>query len=156
MTTATRPGEMLDAYVSRVREIKGCAILSMRLQDCHFYAHFSRLHRPGSLCQPCAMKREEPTVEDLEAFAEQLNGPIGAALRSAGAIIERRMRERGLAWADLDDHQVADLFMSAFMEAAPEAYPHADRTALEKAIAGMAVDIAMQLSANVEESPSVN
>lgn len=102
------------------------------------------------------MAREPVAVEDLEDFAEKLEGPLGTALRSTGVILKQRMQERGLTWAELDDRQVADLFMSAFMEAAPDAYPHADRATLEKEIDAIARDIAMQLAANVEENPSVN
>lgn len=64
------------------------------------------------------MKRDERTVEDWEAFAEELKGPRRTALRTTGIILKRRMRERELRWAELDDNQVVELFLSAFMEAA--------------------------------------
>lgn len=102
------------------------------------------------------MKREPPTVEDLEAFSEQLNGPLGAALRAAGEIIEQRMRERGQAWADLDDSQVVELFLSAFMEAAPRAYPHNNPAALEHALTAMAEGIRMEMAATADGSQSLN
>ncbi len=102
------------------------------------------------------MKREPPTVEELEAFSDQLEGPLGVALREAGAIIERRMRERGQTWADLDDSQVVDLFLTAFMEAAPRAYPHQNPADLERAVAAMAQGIRMEIAATAASSPSVN
>lgn len=102
------------------------------------------------------MKREPPTVEDLEAFSEQLNGPLGAALRAAGEIIEQRMRERGQAWADLDDSQVVELFLSAFMEAAPRAYPHNNPADLEQALTLMAEGIRMEMAATADGSQSLN
>lgn len=100
--------------------------------------------------------REPPTVEDLEAFAEQLNGPLGAALRAAGVIIERRMRERGQAWADLDDRQLVDLFLAAFMEAAPTAYSPSERAVVEAAVEAMARSIYMELAATADGSKSLN
>ena len=102
------------------------------------------------------MKREPPTVEDLEAFSEQLNGPLGVALRAAGVIIERRMRERRQAWTDLDDSQVVELFLSAFMEAAPRAYPHNNPADLERAVAAMAQVIRMEIAATADSSQSMN
>lgn len=102
------------------------------------------------------MKREPATVDDLEAFAERLEGPLGRALLAAGVIIERRMRERGLEWGDLDDQQVVDLFTSAFMEAAPHAYSHIDRLIVEKAVAAMAKCITMELAATSDGSRSMN
>ena len=59
------------------------------------------------------MKRDERTVEDWEAFAEELKGPRRTALRTTGIILEPRMRERELTWAELDDNQVVELFLSA-------------------------------------------
>lgn len=46
--------------------------------------------------------------------------------------------------------------MSAFMEAAPDAYSHTDRAILEKEIGSMTRGAPMQLSANVEGSPPIN
>ncbi|WP_313573520.1 hypothetical protein [Brevundimonas sp.] len=96
------------------------------------------------------------TLEDLEDFAERLQGPLGTALRSTGVILERRMRERGLKWADLDDNQVADLFLAAFLEAAPDAYPQLDRTVVEEAVRTMAANVKMELTANVTGSATPN
>ena len=102
------------------------------------------------------MKRDERTLEDLEAFAEELKGPLGTALRTTGIILERRMRERELTWADLDDNQVVELFLSAFMEAAPRAYPHKNPAELERAVAAMAEGIRMEMAATADSSQSMN
>lgn len=102
------------------------------------------------------MKRDERTLEDLEAFAEELKGPLGNALRTTGVILERRMRERGLEWGDLNDHQVVDLFMSAFMKAAPLACTQADRAGLEETLAAMSKELAMALAANAQGSWTLN
>jgi hypothetical protein len=102
------------------------------------------------------MMRALVTVDDLEAFAEQLRGPLGTALRAAGVILDRKMRERGLTWDDLNDGQIADLFMAAFMEAAPNAYPHLDRSLVEDAVSFIAKDIAMQLAATADGSDAIN
>lgn len=68
------------------------------------------------------MPRKMPTVEELEEFYDQLQGPLGTALRATGVILERKMRTAGVTWADLSDREVADLFMAAFDDAAPKAY----------------------------------
>ena len=102
------------------------------------------------------MKREPPTVEDLEAFSDQLEGPLGVALRETGAIIQKRMRERGQAWADLDDRQVVEVFLTAFMEAAPRAYPHKNPADVERAVAAMVQGVWMEIAATAVSSPSVN
>lgn len=94
------------------------------------------------------MKRHFTTVEDLEDFADQLEGPLGAALRSTGIVLERRMREEGLTWPDLDDNQVADLFLTAFLEAAPSAYPQLEREIVEEAVQSLAANVRMELAAN--------
>jgi len=94
------------------------------------------------------MKRHPTTVEDLEEFAEQLEGPLGTALHSTGIALEKRMREEGLAWSDLDDNQVAELFLAAFVEAAPDAYPHLEREIVEEAVQAIAANIRMELAAN--------
>jgi len=102
------------------------------------------------------MKRDERTLEDLEAFAEELKGPLGTALRTTGVILERRMRERELTWADLDDKQVVELFLSAFMEAAPRAYPHKNPADLERAVAAMTEGIRIEMAATADGSQSLN
>lgn len=102
------------------------------------------------------MKRDERTLEDLEALVEELKGPLGTALRSTGVVLEQRMRERGLTWAELDDNQVVELFLSAFMEAAPRAYPHKNSADLEQAVAAMAKSIRMEMAATADSSQSLN
>lgn len=102
------------------------------------------------------MKRDERTLEDLEAFAEELKGPLGTALRTTGVILEQRMRERELTWADLDDKQVVELFLSAFMEAAPRAYPHKNPADLERAVGAMTEGIRMEMAATADGSQSLN
>lgn len=102
------------------------------------------------------MKRDERTVEDWEAFDEELKGPLGTALRTTGVILEQRMRERELTWAELDDNQVVELFLSAFMEAAPRAYFHKDPADLEQAIAVMAEGLRMEMAATADTSQSLN
>lgn len=96
------------------------------------------------------------TLEDLEDFAERLNGPLGDALRATGVLLERRLRERSLVWADLDDNQVADLFLTAFLEAAPDAYPHVERAVVEEAVQAMAANVKMELAANAGGSTTPN
>ena len=96
------------------------------------------------------------TEEELEAFYQRLQGPLGEALRQTGVILERRMRDRGLSWDDLTDDQVADAFVSAFTEAALEAYPNANRSMINDALAVMAGTLKMELTADAPGGRAVN
>lgn len=102
------------------------------------------------------MKRKERTLEEVEAFADQLEGPLGTALRGAGEIIEQRMRERGQQWPDLSDRDVVDLFVTAMMQAAPEAYSSTSRDVVENAVADMADSTYMELAANADGGAAKN
>jgi len=103
------------------------------------------------------MRRIERSVEEVEDFAALLAGPLGDVLHSAGGIIERRLRERGLAWADLDDQEVADLFVSALMQTVLDAYPSTtDRAVLEDALATLSSSIYMAMAANADGGSAVN
>lgn len=98
----------------------------------------------------------QPAFEDLEAFADQLQGPLGAALRTTGAIIALRMRERNLQWDDLDDVEVLNFFVSAFQEAALEAYPNIDSALIDEAVSSMSASLMIELAATVDGVKSVN
>lgn len=87
-------------------------------------------------------------MDKLDDFAEQLEGPLGAALLSAGVALEKKLRGEGLSWADLDDEQVADLLITALLEAAPAAYPHLERQFVEEAVRTMGASVKMELTAN--------
>ncbi len=93
---------------------------------------------------------------DLDEWMEQLSGPMGDALHATGIILTRRMTEAGLTWSDLDDRQVADLFISAFREAAPAAYPHRDPAELEQALDQLAATIQMGMAATADGSDTIN
>ena len=95
------------------------------------------------------------TEEELEAFYQRLQGPLGEALRQTG-VLERRMRDRGLSWDDLTDDQVADAFVSAFTDAALEAYPNANRSMINDALAVMAGTLKMELTADAPGGRAVN
>lgn len=99
---------------------------------------------------------KQPTVADLEDFWEMLQGPMGGLLRQAGVIMARRLDERQQTWADLTDMQVMDLFHAAFLEAAPEAYPHRDAQSVEQATNVMFAVAAMELCANADSTDAVN
>ncbi|WP_312144273.1 hypothetical protein [Brevundimonas sp.] len=102
------------------------------------------------------MRRIERSLEEVEDFAALLAGPLGDALHSAGGIIERRLRERGLVWADLNDQEVADLFVSALMQTVLDAYPAMDRALVEDALATLSSSIYMALAANADGGSTVN
>lgn len=97
-----------------------------------------------------------PTLEELENFWEMLQGPMGGLLRQAGVIMARRLDERRQTWADLTDMQVMDLFHAAFLEAAPEAYPHKDAETVEAATNVMFAVAAMEFCANADSTDAVN
>jgi len=102
------------------------------------------------------LQRKKRTLDDVEAFADRLEGPLGTALRAVGAIIERRLRERGQEWSDLSDVEVVDLFVTALMQTAPEAYPSIERKVVEDLVSSMADNIYLELAANAEGSASKN
>jgi len=74
-----------------------------------------------ALWQSHPMRAADTSVEDLEEFWERLQGPLGNALRMAGAIIKQRLDARGLELSDLSDDEMIDLLYSAFREARPAA-----------------------------------
>lgn len=96
--------------------------------------------------------RKETSVEDLEAFSEQLRGPMGVLLRKAGVIMARRMEQRGVEWTDLTDQEVMDLFHAAFLEVAPSIFTHKDRAEVEAATNATFAAMAIELAANAEGS----
>lgn len=102
------------------------------------------------------MPRKTRTVESIEEFYEQLQGPMGTALRATGVILERKMRLANVTWADLSDQEVADLFMAAFAEAAPQAYGHVDRAKIDEAVAIMASTVAMEMAATADGGDTLN
>ncbi len=100
--------------------------------------------------------RKPPTVEDLEAFARQLKGPMGRLLRRAGEIMATRMSEKRLSWEDLDDVAVARLFASAVMQAAPDAYPDVDPAVVDDALDRMMSGVSMEMAATAASTETVN
>lgn len=98
------------------------------------------------------MRNRQPTLEDLEDFAASLKGPMGDLLLEAGVIMARRMEQRGVAWSDLSDQAVMDLFHAAFLEAAPSVFAHRDRTEVEEATNALFASIVIELAANIEGS----
>lgn len=98
------------------------------------------------------MRKRQPTVEDLEDFAESLKGPMGDLLRRAGIIMAGRMDQRGVEWRDLSDQAVMDLFHAAFLEAAPSVFNRRDRDQVEEAANALFASIAIELAANIEGS----
>lgn len=98
----------------------------------------------------------QPSLEELEAFWADLQGPLGAALRETGAIMDRRLRERSVGWDDLSDEEIAEFFVSAFAEAAPHAYPQVERSKVEQAISVMGQEIRMLITATAIGSNSLN
>ena len=100
--------------------------------------------------------RKQPTYEELETFAEQLEGPMGFLLRRAGEIMETRMRERSQTWDVLDDIAVANMLASAVMQAAPDAYPGIDQSVIDDVLGRMASDLSIVLTATVVGSDTIN
>lgn len=94
------------------------------------------------------------SIEELEAFWEALQGPSGDLLRATGAIMARRIRERRADWSDLSDNHVLDLFLAAFLQAAPATYPTLSAAKVEEAVRIAFADMAMKRAANVEAGDS--
>lgn len=102
------------------------------------------------------MKRIERSLEDVEDFAALLAGPLGDTLRGSGVIIERRLRERRIVWADLDDQAVADLFIAALIQAVLDSHPAANRDVVEGSLATLASSIYMTFAANSDGGAGVH
>jgi len=102
----------------------------------------------------CRVKRELSKVP--KNSYELLQGPTGTALRATGVILERKMRVAKVTWADLSDQEVADLFMVAFAEAAPQAFGHVDRATVDEAVAIMAATVAMEMAATADGNDTMN
>lgn len=102
------------------------------------------------------MRRLERTLEEVEDFAAQLTGPVGDTLRAASVIVERRMRQREQTWADLQDREVVDLFIAAFMQTVLDSSHPAGREVVEATLAAMASSVYMEMEANVGGGSSIN
>lgn len=100
--------------------------------------------------------RSRPTTEELEDFADRLQGPLGDALRSAGDLVAQRMEENGLGWDDLSERQIAELFLDAFARAAPEAFAHLGAAHGEQAVQEMRATVTMALAATAPGNATVN
>lgn len=97
-----------------------------------------------------------PPVEDLEAFYDRLQGPLGQVLRTTGVIIDRKMRDRGIALDSLTDLEVVEIFSASFAEAAAQTFPHMDLTALEADLSAMSAHAAMTLASTATSSDTLN
>ncbi|NBW08183.1 MAG: hypothetical protein EBR82_09170 [Caulobacteraceae bacterium] len=95
-------------------------------------------------------------MDELQLFADQLNTPSGLALRDAGAIMMRRLEQRGQSLADLTDGQLVDLLHSAFLEAATPVFAHIDPAALEREVDAMFASIRMEIAATAPTTERVN
>lgn len=104
------------------------------------------------------MRAEDVTVEELEAFWERLQGPLGATLRMAGEIMAQRLTARGQEVSDLDDAML-DLLWTAFREAAPTHYTKVDRATVEDALDKMGEALAvarLDLAGNAASTDAMN
>ncbi|UQV19633.1 hypothetical protein MU852_07845 [Brevundimonas albigilva] len=97
-----------------------------------------------------------PTVEDLEAFYDRLQGPLGEVLRTTGTVIERKMRERGVDFGALTDLEVVELFNASFAEAAARTLPQIDPVALEASLGAFSANAIMALATNANSTNTVN
>lgn len=105
------------------------------------------------------MRAEDVTVEELEAFWERLQGPLGGVLRMAGEIMAQRLTAKGQEVSDLSDDAMLDLLWTAFREAAPSHYQHVDRAVVDDALDAMGAALAearLELAGNVLSTGTMN
>lgn len=102
------------------------------------------------------MRRVERTLEEVREFATLMTGPLGDILRAAGVIVERRMRQRELAWSELDDPEVVDLLIAALMQTVLRSTHPVEREAMEATLAAMASCVYMKMGANLGGGSSIN
>lgn len=97
-----------------------------------------------------------PTVEDLEAFYDRLQGPLGDVLRATGVVIERKMRDRGVGFSTLSDLEIVEIFNASFAEAAAHAFPQIDPIVLEASLGAFSANAIMTLATNANSTDTVN
>jgi hypothetical protein len=102
------------------------------------------------------VRRIERSLVEVEAFAALLTGPLGETLRAASVIVERRMRQRKQAWIDLEDREVVDLFIAAFMQTVLDSSHPAGREVVEATLAAMASSVYMEMESNAGGNSSIN
>lgn len=102
------------------------------------------------------MTRRTLTSEDLHAFAERLEGPLGTALRSAHALIKDRMHRTGRDPSNFSKDEFLALFLEVFADAAPSAYAHLDRETVDRAVQRMAANVRMKSAANADGGEALN
>jgi len=94
--------------------------------------------------------RKPAHLKTLSPCADALDGPLGVALQAMGTILARRLDARGQAFSDLSDAELVALFLSAFQEAAPIAYPNIDPEVVAHIVARMRVQISIDMAANAD------
>lgn len=102
------------------------------------------------------MRRVERTLEEVRDFATLMTGPLGDILRAAGVIVERRMRQRKLAWSELEDQEVVDLSIAALMQTVLQSTHPAEREVMEATLAAMASCVYMRMEANFGGGSSID
>lgn len=102
------------------------------------------------------MTRRSMTPEDLYAFAERLDGPLGIAFKSAHALIRHRIHLAGRGPSDFSKGEFLTLFLDAFSDAAPSAYAHLDRETVDEAVQRMAANVRMKAAANADGGEALN
>ncbi|WP_341018839.1 hypothetical protein [Brevundimonas diminuta] len=102
------------------------------------------------------MTRLSMTPEDLDAFAERLDGPLGIAFKSAHGLIRDRMHRTGRDPSDFSKGEFLTLFLEAFADAAPSAYAHLDRESVDRAVQRMAANVRMKSAANADGGEALN
>ena len=98
----------------------------------------------------------DTTVEELEALHELLTGPMRPVFEQAGAIIMRKLRERGVTVGDLSHEETGAILYAALIEAVADLFPDRDIASLEEAMGLTFADIAMEMAANADGGDSVN
>ncbi len=96
------------------------------------------------------------TLEELEAFYDRLQGPLGQVLRTTGVIIDRKMRDRGIGLDSLTDIEVVEIYSASFAEAAAQTFPHMDLTTLEADLSAMSAHAAMTLASTARSTDAPN
>lgn len=128
----------------------------------HKFAKARRMDQTGRLPRPSNeeylrwVRWRETTLDELTAFQEQMPGPLGVMLQTAGVVMARKLREQGREVADLTDDEMMNLLHVAMLEAAPVGFPHVDRHRLDSALDELFAHVAMDMASNADGSDAKN
>jgi len=94
--------------------------------------------------------------EDHDEIWDSLTGPMHPVFERAGAVLARKLRERGITTADLELEELAAMLQAALLETAADLYPGANLEEFERKLGLTFADMALEMAANADGSDGAN